>query len=345
MKSLKESIKSFEPWYKQHPYLLTIGVLATILILVAASLTLPRQQTNQISLEELARRDSAALHVALMPVEDCIPFYYAQRVGIYDSLGLDLRILTLQAQLDTDTAFAFGHAELAYSDLARAMMMQQDTVSLRAIAAPGGTLYFITARRGRVRQLNQLRERMVAVARHSITDYWSDRLTDTAQLARADIFRPQINDIRIRTDMICNGTMDAAFLPQPYAGEVMLRGNTMHFTTEGQTPRLIAFISPEWVLKDSTRCQQLHLLFSGYEQAVAELNQDLRRDTLARIYRDVCLLPDTLIDTLITLHPRFTSLATPRLSDAEAALNWLKTRNKVKAGYSPDSLIDEFKLP
>ena len=80
MKSLKESIKSFEPLYKQHPYLLTIGGLATILILVAASLTLPRQQTNQISLEELARRDSAALHVALMPVEDCIPFYYAQRV-------------------------------------------------------------------------------------------------------------------------------------------------------------------------------------------------------------------------------------------------------------------------
>ncbi len=295
--------------------------------------------------EEQARRDSAALHVALMPVEDCIPFYYAQRTGIYDSLGLDLRILTLQAQLDTDTALTRGHVELAYSDLARAMMMQQDTVSLRAVASPSGALYFITTRRGRVRQLSQLRERMVAVARHSITDYWSDRLTDTAQLARADIFRPQINDVRIRTDMICNGTMDAAFLPQPYANEVLLRGNKLHFTTEGQTPKLITFIAPEWALADSSRCQQLHLLFSGYEQAVTELNQNMRRDTLARIYRDICLLPDTLIDTLITLQPRFTSLAAPRTSDAETALEWLKTRNKVKTGYTADSLIYEFRLP
>ena len=298
-----------------------------------------------LSLEDEARRDSAALHVTLMPVEDCIPFYYAQRVGIYDSLGLDLRILTLQAQLDTDTALTRHHVELAYSDLARAMMMQQDTVGLRAVAAPGGAIYFITARRGRVRQLSQLRERMVAVARHSITDYWSDRLTDTAQLARADIFRPQINDIRIRTDMICNGTMDATFLPQPYANEVMLRGNKLHFSTEGQTPKLVAFIAPEWVLADSSRCRQLHLLFSGYEQAVTELNENVRRDSLARIYRDICLLPDTLIDTLITLQPRFTSLATPRASDAEAALNWLKTRNKVKDGYTADSLIYEFRLP
>lgn len=301
--------------------------------------------SSPLSLEEEAQRDSAALHVALMPVEDCIPIYYAQRTGIYDSLGLDLRILTLQAQLDTDTAFMRHHVELAYSDLARAMMMQQDTVSLRAVAAPEGAIYFITARRGRVRQLNQLRERMVAVARHSITDYWSDRLTDTAQLARADIFRPQINDIRIRTDMICNGTMDAAFLPQPYANEMMLRGNKLHFSTEGQAPKLVAFIAPEQVLADSSRCRQLHLLFSGYEQAVRELNENVRRDSLIRIYRDICLLPDTLIDTLITLQPRFTSLTTPRASDAEAALNWLKTRNKVKEGYSTDSLIYEFRLP
>ena len=109
------------------------------------------QSSPTLSPEEEARRDSAALHVALMPVADCLPFYIAQRSGIYERLGLDLRILTLQAQLDTDTALLRGRAELAYSDLARAIMLQQTyNIEVRGIAATEGELRLITTRKGRV---------------------------------------------------------------------------------------------------------------------------------------------------------------------------------------------------
>lgn len=292
-----------------------------------------------LSNEEQAQRDSAALHVALMPVHDCFPAFYAQRMGIYDRLGLDLRILTLQAQLDTDTALMRGRADLIYSDLARAIFMQQDTTPLRAVAATEGTLQLITARRGRVRQLNQLKERMVAVARHSITDYWSDRLTDTASMARADIFRPQINNVRIRTDMLCNGTMDAAFLPSPFAEEALLRGNTWNFTTQQLSPRLTAFVASEEAANDTTRQRQMRLFFQGYDEAVEALNKGGIQDTLVAMYKQLFLTPDTLIDTLLRATPRYTPLRAPRQSDAEAALQWLKSRGKVKKGYSADSLL------
>ena len=300
--------------------------------------------SSPLSPEEQARRDSAALHVALMPVSDCIPFYYAQRTGIYDSLGLDLRILTLQAQIDTDTALMRGRAEVAYSDLARAIMMQQDTTRLRAIAATATPLTLITTRRGRVRELRQLRERMVAVARHSITDYWSDRLTDTAQLARADIFRPQINDVRIRTDMLCNGTMDAAFLPEPYAAEALLRGGRQNFTTEGLAPRLIAFLATEQALTDTARRRQLHLLFEGYARAAERLNNDSGRDSVAALYSTLCLAPDSLLDSLVSRQPHYPTLTAPRHSDAQAALRWLQQRQQVRKGYTADSLIQEIPL-
>jgi len=300
--------------------------------------------TPSLSPEEEAARDSAALHVALMPVQDCIPAYYAQRMGIYDRLGLDLRILTLQAQLDTDTALMRGHAELVYSDLARAIFMQQDTTPLRAVAATEGELQLITARRGRVRQLNQLKERMVAVARHSITDYWSDRLTDTARLARADIFRPQINNVRIRTDMLCNGTMDAAFLPAPYAQEALLRGNKSNFTTSSLQPRLTVFLATEAATTDSTRIHQMQLFFQGYNEAVTALNDGGVRDTLAVMYKQLFQAPDSLIDSLLYATPRYVPVAAPQRSDAEAALRWLQSRGKVRQGYSLDHLIFPIKF-
>lgn len=311
-------------------------------LLFVLSLFVSCHSSPSLSPEEEARRDSAALHVALMPVQDCLPFYVAQRAGIYDSLGLDLRILTLQAQLDTDTAFMRGHVEVAYSDFARAIMMQQDSVSLRAIAAVKGDLYLITDSQHHVRHLGQLRERMVAVARHSITDYWSDRLTDTAKLARADIFRPQINNVRIRTDMLCNSTMDAAFLPEPYASEALLRGNIKNFSTECLSPRLVAFIAPETVLEDSTRNQQIRLLFKGYDIAAEQLRNQKQSALLAVLYKELCLIPDSLIDTLVHSPINMPPLTSPQQADADAALRWLRTRGKVRDEYAADSIISSF---
>ena len=293
-----------------------------------------------LSPEELARRDSAALHVALMPVQDCFPFYLAERTGIYERLGLDVPLITYQAQLDIDTTLAKGHVEVGYSDLARAIMLQQDSTDVRAIAAFEGRLDLITPRKARVRKLNQLKEKMVAVARHSVTDYWSDRLTDTASFQRADIFRPQINSIRIRTDMLCNGTMDAVFLPEPFASEALLFGNTLNFSTERLSPKLVVLLATRQALDDKTRSDQIDLLLKGYDEAVALLEKpSALHDSLPALLRELCLTPDTLADSIARRMTRFVPVSKPQTTDAEAAMQWLRSRDKIKKGYTIDSLI------
>ena len=337
MKSLPDFLARIKPWYQHHPYAIAAGVVICVISVV--TICWPSSTLSGITPEEQARRDSLALHVAFMPVADCLPFYYAERTGIYDELGLDLRILTLQAQLDTDTALLRGHAELVYSDLIRAIMLQQaGTEGLRAVASTDAELTLVTAHKGRVSRLTQLRERMVAVARHSITDYWSDRLMDTAHMAQTDIFRPQINDVRVRTDMLCNGTMDAAFLCEPFLSEALLRGNRKNFETHGLQPRLGAFLVPTRVLNDTNRKEQLQLLFKGYELAVQQLNQG-RRDSIPSLLRSLCSTPDSLIDSVSMRLPHFTPLTAPRQADAEAALQWLMSRSKAPKDYSLDTLI------
>lgn len=333
---MMESDSAFSNHHSRSSSVSVEKVFFIVPLLISFLLFISCHSEQGISPEEAARRDSAALHVALMPVADCLPFYIAQHTGIYERLGLDLRILTLQAQLDTDTALMRRRVEVAFSDLARAIMIQQDdTFDLRAIAATEGVLKLITARRGRVRQLSQLKERMVAVARHSITDYWSDQLTDTARLAQDDIFRPQINDVRIRIDMLCNGTMDAAFLPEPYALEARLRGNNLNFSTQGLSPRLAAMVVPTWVLRDSTRRHQVQLLLQGYEEACS-----LTTDSLPDLLRRYCQTPDSLTDTIArALQHTFHPTVLPQKADADAALQWLRTRGKARRNYTTDTLI------
>ena len=307
-------------------------------LFLSVFLLLSCHSTPTVSPEEQMRRDSAALHVAVMPTADCLPLYMAQRTGLFDSVGVDVRLLTYQAQIDIDTALAKGHVELAYSDLIRAIMMQQDTVGLYAVAAADADLTLITARRGRVRKLSQLKERMVAIARHSITDYWSDCLTDSASLVRDYIFRPQINSLRIRRDMILNNTMDAAFFPEPYATQLRLQGNQSHLSTRGQSPRLGAWLIPVRVSTDTVRMTQVKLLWQAYNRAADRLNAH-STDSLNHILHGIYGVPDSLCDTISLLLPHFTHIGPPQQSDADAALQWLKGRNQCRKGYLADTLI------
>ena len=63
--------------------------------------------------------DSVALSVALGPTLDCLPFYYAEASGIYDTLGLNVDIKSYSAQFDRDTALLGNTADGIFSDLVR----------------------------------------------------------------------------------------------------------------------------------------------------------------------------------------------------------------------------------
>lgn len=264
-----------------------------------------------------------------MPTADCLPLYVAQATGLFDSVGVDVRLHTYQAQLDIDTAVARGRVQLAYSDLIRARMLERDSVKVQAVAAADADLTLVTARRGRVRKLDQLKEKMVAIARHSITDFWSDQLTDSARLKRDDIFRPQINSLRIRCDMILNSTMDAAFFPEPYATQLQLQGNHTHFPTHGKQPQLGAWIATDAAMADATRSAQMKLLWQAYDRAADRLNRGLT-DSVAAIYFRTYGVPDSLCQRLEQQLPRFQHQRPVSDADREAALKWLRGRKLVR---------------
>jgi NitT/TauT family transport system substrate-binding protein len=165
------------------------------------------------------RQDSLALKVALMPTLDCLPFYYAQRCGLFKELGLDIRLQTFNAQMDCDTAFARRHVDVSYTDLIRAAWMQSKGTGLYVFMQADGHHELLTAKSRRIRQTKHLKERMVAMARHSVTDLLLDTVIGQARLEPSTVYHPQINDIRLRYGMLNNATIDAAFLPEPYASQ------------------------------------------------------------------------------------------------------------------------------
>ena len=155
--------------------------------------------------------DSTALRVAVMPTMGCLPLFYAVSSGLADSLGMDIALLRYQAQMDIDTAILYGHVDIAFTDLIRSQRLAKQ-VSLSPLASCDEQLSLISLKTKRVKRINQMKEQMIAISRLSATDYWCDRVLDSTRTNHDDIYRPQINDVQLRAEMLRQGLIDAAMM-------------------------------------------------------------------------------------------------------------------------------------
>ncbi len=309
----------------------------TLLLLAAC-----RGEQVSVSTDDNAQADSLALHVAVMPVADCLPICYAQEKRLFAKQGLDVRLQLFASQMDADTALLYGHVELAYTDLARLLEMQGDSLPLRAVAAMDGRLSLLTTRKKRIRRLQDLNERMIALDRLSTSDYWSDEIMKQAGMERTAIYRPQINDVQLRRKMLHDQLVDGALLPEPYATQAERQGHRRIFSTPDSAVIFNCLATRANVLNVSRQRDQLQDFFRIYNQAVAELNHKPDEALLRTIWLRDYQLPASLADSMPPLsYPKARS---PKDADADAALQWLLARERTLNRRQRDSLLSKLPL-
>ena len=160
-----------------------IPLISVLLLMVACGQSY--EETKRISRQqrlEAMRQDSAAFKIAVMPTLDCLPLYVAQHYQLFDTIQGGVRLKFYHAQMDCDTAIERGRVEGVVTDLVRAKRMESKGLKLRYVAATNAYWQFITNRRSRVSELKQMTDKMVAMARFSVTDMLSYMAADSARL-------------------------------------------------------------------------------------------------------------------------------------------------------------------
>ncbi len=283
-----------------------------------------------------APADSSALRIGLMPTLDCLPFYYARSSGIYDALGLAVEWQTFMAQMDLDTALARGHLDGIYSDLVRSALLQSRDTFPVVVMGFDGDWKVITSQTLRLRNPSQLRERMVAVARHSATDWLSDCLARAGGLPEDRIYRPQINNITLRTEMLDNAQVDAAILPEPQATQAVAAGHRYIYSSREENARMGCLTFSRTSLARSGRDGMLRKLVEGYDRAVAALNSR-GKAACDSLLRAAYGLTERVVDSLRL--PEYKAAHLPAASDVRAAVDFLRSRELVPEEYAADSLV------
>lgn len=283
--------------------------------------------------------DSTTLSVAVLPTLSCLPVYYAQRMGMFDSAGVSVHLCRYQAQMDVDTAVLRDRVQVAISDPLRALRLQSDSLDIIPLMAMDAPLSLVALKGKRVKQMKQMKEKTVAISRLSCTDYWSQKLTADAGIDLSLIFRPQVNDIYLRTDMLRGGLLDAAMLPEPYATWTAMEGHRRVGRTK--TPGLCTalWIMPQRGTQNDSLSSRVQRFDQVYRQAIKQMNDGLSPDTTRAILIREYALPPQVADSIQL--PPVPEPRTLTAQETDEAAEWLHQQNRLPKQHSTPKFLSK----
>ena len=283
------------------------------------------EETKRLSREQrlrLAREDSAALKVAVMPTLDCLPIFIAKDHQMFDT-AVDIRLKRFTAQMDCDTALMRGRVEGSVIDLVRAERMKKLGDSLTYFSATNAYWLLISNRQARITQLKHLDDKMLAMTRYSVTDMLGDLAVDSGKLKTERVFRIQINDVNVRLKMLENNEMDALILTEPQAAQARMLKHKVLMDTRKLEMEMGTIVVQWKGMDDENRAKQLRAFTRGYNKACDSINK-YGIASYAPLITKYCHVKQESIEQIN--HLKFHRIALPREEDVERAKAWLSKK-------------------
>ena len=278
-------------------------------------------QTEKVKMDT----DSTALKLGVLPTMECLPFYYADSIGIFDSLGIDVKLVTFEAAMDADTAFVNGCIDGIVTDLVKECIWRGNGDTAHVAMVGDLRLWLVTAPKARLLKAESIKEKIIGITRHSSVDYFADKILESVKLQSTELNKPQINNLRLRGLMVDQDQYDGAILPEPYASEAVARGAKRLTGTEDlKLTNLLCVLFNDSV--SQVRKDEIQKIRQAYDIAVLALNTDTLSNVLVFIpEQQRILLPDTLFK-YVPMKPSITYDDT-MMTDVK---KWVKGRGLVK---------------
>ena len=279
------------------------------------------KRLSRLERQRLAKEDSAALKIAVMPTLDCLPLYVAREYKWFCDGKTDIRLKYFTSQIDCDTAILNGRVEGAVSDLVRVARMNKSGAKVKPQIATATYWQLLTNRNSRIRQLNQLDDKMVAMTRYSVTDMLADHVVDSAKLKSERVFKVQINDVNVRLQMMLNNEMDAMFVTEPQATLARLVKHKVLLDTRKMNWHMGVIAFREKPMKDVDRKRQYDVFVKAYNQACDSINKNgIAR--YAHLMEKYCRTRSAVLDSIPKT--KFPHAVGPREKDVLRAEKYIK---------------------
>lgn len=274
------------------------------------------------------------LTIGLMPDTDSLPFIIAQEKGYFKEEGLTVNIQQYKSAMDRDSALQSGNLDGAISDMLAVAFAKDGGFDVKVTSFTDGSYKLVASAQSGAKTVKDLTGKDVAVSRNTIIEYVTDQVLAKENMQDDSINKVIIPQIPTRLEMLQNGKLTAATLPEPMASIAVHNGCQFITGSDelGINPGVIMFTAKA----AEGRQAEIQAMYRAYNKAVAYLN-NTSRDEYIGLVIEKGGFPPAAKEALVL--PQYHEAALPKESDVVDCIKWLKAKELIKGDYSYKDIV------
>jgi NitT/TauT family transport system substrate-binding protein len=273
---------------------------------------------------------SATLRVALLPILDALPYHVAHARGFFQKSRTDIIVVPVANPVERDQLMQSGHIDGMLTELTTTAYFNRDAVRLKIVTVArspvgGASLFRILAAPGSdITAPAELAGVPIGISINTVIEYITDRLLTAKGVLPTQIVKRSVPVIPERYQLLIQGQLPAATLPEPLANSAMAAGAQVVVAD-----RDFAFYSMS-VLSFTrealeTKPEAVKTFLQGWDRAVGEINR--APDSFREILLGRIRVPPNIRDTYPV--PRFPRRQIPTAAQWADVMDWMVAKDLV----------------
>jgi NitT/TauT family transport system substrate-binding protein len=276
----------------------------------------------------------APLRIGIMPDADSLPFMVARDEGLFEQHGVQVELISFSNPQERDAAIQAGRLDGAISDLLAAAFFAAGGFDTRVTSVTDGRYGIVASPASGITSLAELRGKRIGLSTNTIIQYTVDAQLEAAGIPMTEYEAVSVPRMPLRVEMVLEGQIDGASLPEPLLTAASAQGASLLSTTDTTGIDAGILLFSKKVL--DTRLDAVKAFYRAYDQAAQRINAN------PGAYRDYLVekagFPAAVRDAYRFVTYRKPSL--PAAAQVEQALLWLKTRKLLEADINAADLTD-----
>lgn len=277
-----------------------------------------------------------SLSIGIMPDVDSIPFIIAQEKGYFKEEGLTVTINQFKSAVDRDSALQSGNLDGAVSDMLAVAFAKSGGFDVAITSVTSGSYKLVMNQHETVTTIKELQGKDVAISKNTIIEYVTDRIMTEGGLTPGDINKIVIPQIPTRLEMLQNGKIAAATLPEPMATIAVKNGGKVLNSSDqlSISPGVMIFTTKAIGQKE----QEIRAMYRAYNKAVDYLAHEPMENYID-LLTSKGSFPDSVKGALVL--PKYQKAVAPASKDVDECMKWLQARQLIPTAYSAQELVDD----
>lgn len=275
------------------------------------------------------------LNIGLMPDVDSIPFIIAQEKGYFKEEGLTVTLKSFKSAMERDSALQSGNLDGVISDMLAEAFAKSGGFDTVITSLTTGSYKLVVNKNEPAASIQELKGKEIAISKNTIIDYVTDKIASDGGVTANEINRIVIPQIPARLEMLQNGKIAAATLPEPLATIAVKNGARVIKSSEQLqlNPGVLIFTAKSVHEKE----KEIQAMYRAYSKAIDYLAKEPVEN-----YIDVLIdkggFPKEVKGALDL--PQYKKPAAPQQKDLDDVVAWLQQRQLIQTKYAYTDLVD-----